>query len=300
MKVITDFNFQFNNTAVCIGKFDGLHKGHRTLIKAAKKTGLPVVLFTFLIPKNRTLYSYEEKKFLAEKLGVDIMIAVPVTEQFMHMQPEVFVEKILVKQCGAKKVFVGSDFRFGYQRRGNVELLEKLSREGEFSVDVFEKVRQAGEIISSTRIRDLLGKGEIPEVNELLGTPYFFRGTVISGNQLGRKMTVPTANLIPEETKVLPPFGVYALLVQVGQNWYKAVGNLGVKPTVPGDNPVGLEVWLFDFEGDLYGKDITACFYEFQRPEKKFPSMEALKTQIDADTIKAKEILLLQGDKVPF
>ncbi len=299
MKVIKDLDFKLNNTAVCIGKFDGLHKGHRTLIEAAKRTGLTVVLFTFLIPESRTLYSYKEKKFLAEKLGIDVLIAIPITEEFMHMQPEVFIQEVLIRRCDARKICVGSDFKFGYQRRGDVSLLQKMAGDN-FSVDVIEKVKQKGEIISSTRIRRLLEKGNIREVNELLETPYFLQGIVTSGNKLGRKLTVPTANLIPEEVKVLPPFGVYAVMVQVKNNWYKAVGNLGVKPTVSGMNPVGLEVWLFDYDGNLYGEGLTVYFYEFQRPEKKFSSMEELKQQIRKDTVKAKEILLLQGDAAPF
>lgn len=300
MKVITDLDFKLNNTAVCIGKFDGLHKGHRTLIEAAKRTGFTTVLFTFLIPESRTLYSYEEKKFLAEKLGIDVLIVISVTAEFMHMQPEVFVKDILMRRCGAKKICVGSDFRFGYQRKGDVGLLQEMAKEVAFTVDVFEKVKQKGEIISSTRIRGLLEKGKIQEVNELLETPYFLQGIVTSGNKLGRKKTVPTANLIPEEGKVLPPFGVYAVMVQVKNKWYQAVGNLGVKPTVSGNNPIGLEVWLFDYNGNLYGENLTAYFYEFQRPEKKFSSMEELKVQIEKDTIQAKEILLLQGDVTPF
>lgn len=301
MRVITGLDFKLNHhTAVCIGKFDGLHRGHRTLIQAAKRTGLTTVLITFLIPDSRTLYSYEEKKYLAEKLGVDILIAIPVTPDFMRMQPETFVENILIRQCRAEKICVGSDFRFGYRRRGDVNLLQKMADENLFSVEVFEKVKQNGEIISSTKIRERLEKGEIREVNELLGTPYFLQATVVSGNKLGRKKTVPTANLIPEEGKILPPFGVYAIKVQADGRWYQAVGNLGVKPTVPGNSPAALEVWLFDYDGNLYGEKLTACFYEFQRPEKKFSSMEELKQQIEKDTVRAKEILLLQGDAAPF
>lgn len=155
MRVITGLDFKLNHhTAVCIGKFDGLHRGHRTLIQAAKRTGLTTVLITFLIPDSRTLYSYEEKKYLAEKLGVDILIAIPVTPDFMRMQPETFVENILIRQCRAEKICVGSDFRFGYRRRGDVNLLQKMADENLFSVEVFEKVKQNGEIISSTKIRE--------------------------------------------------------------------------------------------------------------------------------------------------
>ena len=301
MKIITDLNFKLNGTAVCIGKFDGIHKGHRLLLTEAKKSGLTVVMFTFLFPgSGKCIYSYEEKLSLAESLGVDVFIAAPVTEDFMRMEPEKFVEEILVRRCDARKVVVGADFRFGHNRAGDIRLLQQMGAKNNYSVAVFDKLREGGEIISSTRIRKLLTAGKLSEVNGLLASPYFIRGRVHTGNKLGRRMDVPTANITPAPDKELPPFGVYAVMVQVEDSWYEGVANLGVKPTIPGENPVGLEVWLFQYQGDLYEKTITAYLMDFLRPEQKFDSLSELKAQIQRDTAQAEEILRGLRGKVPF
>lgn len=291
MKIITDLDFQLNNTAVCIGKFDGIHCGHRMLIREAEKSGLATVMITFLFQKTQSIYSREEKMMLAEELGLDILIEIPVTEEFMHMDAGTFTRDILAARCDAKKVVVGEDFCFGYQRAGNVDFLQEEGEKYGFQVCVFEKLRRDGEIISSTRIRNEIVNGRMRVANDLLETPYFIQGTVEEGNHIGRTMSVPTANIRPADRKVLPPFGVYAVRIKVGCEIYNGVGNLGVKPTIPGENPVGLEVWLFDYQGNLYGKTLTVFLIEFQRPERKFASVEELQSQIRRDTDRAKEIL---------
>lgn len=288
MDIITDLNFQLNNTAVCIGKFDGLHRGHRLLFSEAERSGLRTVMITFLFSESCGIYGQEEKIYLAEELGIDVMILIPVTDEFMHMSAEEFIREILVKRCDAKKVIVGADFCFGYQRSGTAEYLQRAGMDYHFSVIVYDKLTRDGEVISSTRIRRLLSEGRMQEANDLLQTPYFIRGTVEHGNQIGGKMMVPTANIRPAAEKVLPPYGVYSVRVRVGGKEYDGVGNLGVKPTIPGENPVGIEVWLFDYEGDLYGKTLTVYLMNFQRPEQKFPSVEELREQIREDTEGAK------------
>lgn len=291
MQIITDLNFQLNHSAVCIGKFDGIHRGHRLLLREAKKTGLTTVMLTFVFPMAETIYSYEEKIYLAKQLGIDVFVAIPITEEFKHMTAEAFVKDILVERCHAKKIVVGSDFCFGYQRSGNVAFLQSREKAYDFQVTVFEKIKANGEIISSTRIRDLLTKGNMEEANELLETPFFIQSDVKNGNQIGRTISVPTANLVPAEGKVLPPFGVYAVLVKVDEKIYKGVGNLGMKPTIPGKNPIGMEVWLFDFQGDLYGKTLQVSLLSFLREEKKFASIQELQKQIGEDSLQAKEKL---------
>jgi riboflavin kinase/FMN adenylyltransferase len=297
MEVIHNLNFQFADTAVCIGKFDGIHKGHRLLLSEAKKEGQPLVMFTFSSTGDGLLYTQEEKYALAEKLGVDVLIDIPLDHAFMQQSPEDFVLHILREKCGAVKVVVGSDFRFGYQRRGDVKMLASLGEKYDFSVVVMDKIRDvcSGEIISSTYIRQLIGEGELLKANRLLETPYFFCGRVQSGNHIGRQMSTPTANLYPAEQKVLPPYGVYAVTAKVGQKCYNGVCNLGVKPTIPGDNPIGLEVWLFDFEGDLYDCALTVSLMAYIRPERKFDSLRQLKDQIQKDSRQAREILSGQG-----
>ncbi|MCH5266114.1 MAG: bifunctional riboflavin kinase/FAD synthetase [Lachnospiraceae bacterium] len=291
MKIITDLNFQLKNTAVCIGKFDGLHCGHRSLFSEAKRSGLALVMLTFSFPGVPGIYSEEEKKYLAEQAGMDIMIMIPATEEFLHMKPEDFTRDILAGRCDAKKVVVGEDFCFGYQRSGDTGFLQREGKELGFEVCVKEKLRQDGEVISSTGIRKLLSEGEMGQVARRLSMPYFIQGVVETGNQIGRKMSVPTANIYPAENKVLPPAGVYAVSVRKGEKEYAGIANLGRKPTIPGENPMGLEVWLFDYEGDLYGSQLTVFLLAFLRPEKKFPSMEELYQQIEKDVREAKEIL---------
>lgn len=294
MEIITDLNFKWNDTAVCIGKFDGIHRGHRLLLKEAARSGLKTVMITFLFPDNKGIYSREEKEYLAEKLAVDYMVMIPVTGDFMKMTAESFVCDVLYKRCGARKVVVGEDFCFGYRRGGNACFLKEEGKRYGMDVCVLKKVRQDGEVISSTRIRNLLKDGRIEEANRLLETPYFVKGTVHAGNRIGRTISVPTANITPSGEKELPPHGVYAVKVFLDGIFYDAVANLGVKPTVPGENPVGLEVWLFDFEGDLYNREIVVYFYRFQRPEQKFSDMAALKKQIEEDTKKARRYLIHQ------
>ena len=293
MKIFTDLDFKLEDTAVCIGKFDGIHRGHRMLLREAIESGLPTVMFTFLFPDYKGIYSYEEKLYLAEKLGIDFFISIPVTKEFMQMSPEQFVAEILSERCHAKKVIVGSDFRFGYMRCGTALTLQESGKKYGFEVSVMEKLKWDGEVVSSTRIRSLLAGGRMEQVNTLLETPYFIKGKVEEGNKIGRTISVPTANIRPSEGKCLPPFGVYSVRVQMetDEKVYNGVCNLGVKPTIPGENPVGAEVWLFDYDGNLYGKELMIFLYAFQRPERAFDSIGELKKQIVTDTEKAKRNL---------
>lgn len=293
MEIIRNLNFRLNNSAVCIGKFDGIHRGHRLLLSEAKKSGLTTVMFTFAMDQGEVLYSEQEKIQLAERLGFDIFIAIPLDEHFMQQSPEDFVRDVLLQCCDAGKVVVGEDFRFGHRRSGDVNLLLQMGIEYGFETVVRKKVVAKGDVISSTRIRALVRRGELEEANSLLGTPYFISGRVQKGNQLGRKLETPTANICPHEGKDLPPYGVYAVLVEVDGKQYKGVANLGKKPTVAEEEPVGLEVWLFDYEGDLYDEEITVYLMDYQREERKFASLEELKQQIDGDARQAKQTLSL-------
>lgn len=291
MQIIRSLDFKLNHTAVCIGKFDGIHKGHRLLLSEANEGGLTTVMFTFVMSRSNVLYGEKEKIRLAERLGVDVFIAIPFDEHFMQQSAEEFVREILVERCDARKVIVGEDFCFGYKRGGNVQLLLKMGEKLGFKTIVKEKVIAKGDVISSTRIRSLVQKGRITEANSLLVTPYFVAGKVKKGNQLGRTINTPTANIYPDEAKELPPFGVYAVLVEVESRQYAGVANLGTKPTIAGKNPVGLEVWLFDFDGYLYEKEIVVYLINFLREERQFSSLEKLKEQIAIDAKQAKEEL---------
>lgn len=297
MKVIENLEFQWNHTVVCIGKFDGIHRGHRLLFEDTQEKKQPVVMFTFSVGESSVIYAPREKRRLAERLGIDDLVEVPLDDTFRRQTPEDFAAYILRDKCGADKVIVGSDFRFGKDRSGDAAVLERLGKQYGFDVVVYEKLILDGEVVSSTRIRKLIREGRMTEANRLLGTPYFITGVVEKGNQLGRKMETPTANIYPDDHKVLPPFGVYAVLADVEGQLFSGVSNLGVKPTIPGENPIGLEVWLFDYEGNLYGKELTVYLIDFMRPERKFHSVMELQTQIQKDTIHARKILSQQDSE---
>ena len=291
MKIIRNLEFQGKQTAVCIGKFDGIHRGHRLLIEQAKKENKPIVMISFSVDEAKVLYTPYEKEKLAEYLGIDCLLEIPLTKEFCSQTPEKFAKKLLCDTCDAASVIVGSVFRFGAGRSGDTDTLQQLGEKLGFSVTVLSKLELGGEVVSSTRIRSLIAKGKMEQANELLGTPYFLTGVVQKGNQLGRTMETPTANIYPDAHKVLPPYGVYAVFVDVEGKRYKGICNLGVKPTIPGENEVGFEVWLFNFSGDLYDKELTAYFVSFLREERKFASLTQLKEQITRDTVLAKQIL---------
>jgi len=291
MEIIRSLDFNLQKTAVCIGKFDGIHKGHRLLIQKAKETGLPVVMFTFQMDQPTGIYTPEEKALLAESAGVDILISITVTEEFMHMSAYDFIDEILCSRCGAREVFVGEDFAFGYQRSGTAAMLKAVGPQYGFVTNVFPKLQVEDREVSSTRIRTEIGQANMELVGLLMATPYFVRGQVVSGNQIGRTIEVPTANILLPEGKILPPQGVYAVFLERGGQIYKGVGNLGTKPTISGHNPLGLEISIFDFEEDIYGEEVTAYLTYYIRPEEKFDSLEELRMQIEADQMIAREIL---------
>jgi riboflavin kinase/FMN adenylyltransferase len=278
--------------ALCIGKFDGFHKGHRLLIEEAKKTGYPVGVLTFLFHHTETIDSVEEKRRLAEKLGVEIYIEIEAGPSFFSLTPEAFIRDVVADKLHARHVIVGEDFCFGRDRAGDVTTLASYEKECHYTLHAIRKLRDGAGEISSSRIRDAIVAGQMEDVSRLLGRPYTMEGTVMDGNRIGRRMGVPAANLVPEPGRVLPPKGVYAMWVTVdGQDRYKSIGNLGVKPTVGPDNPIGLEVHLLDYEGDLYGKNIAVEFGIFLRKEKRFDNVESLHHQIDEDIRRAEKWL---------
>lgn len=284
LKFLEHRPFQLKDSAVCIGKFDGLHSGHRLLVDSLHKyEQFQKVLFTFSFGEAETIYSEEEKRFLAEKLGIDVYINCPFSEEICHMSPKEFLEDILIRQCGARAISVGEDFRFGFERSGDVAFLREQRSTYGYELNVFPKKKLLGDVVSSTRIRQELKKGTIERVNRLLGEPYFIRGTVRHGNQIGRTLNMPTANLVPPREKILPAFGVYASKVWMDGVAYTGVTNIGIKPTIPGENQAGVETFIMDFDLDIYGKELCVELYAFLRGEKKFSGLEALKAQMEDD-----------------
>ena len=208
------------------------------------------------------------------------------------MEPEDFIEDVLVGRLNAKYIVVGTDCGFGHKRRGNCQLLQELAPKYGYEVEVVEKVQYKGRDISSTYVREELDKGHMEKANELLGRPYSIHGKVVHGNHIGSSILgFPTANILPPPEKHLPKFGVYLSRVIAGKNRYWGITNIGKKPTVSGDYPAGAETFLMDFDGDLYGQVIEVQLLRFMRPEQKFEGLKELQEQIEKDKKTAARIL---------
>lgn len=296
MKIIANtLDIQVNrNTAVAIGKFDGLHVGHRkllTLITEQKNRGLAPCVFTFDpspavlfgLSDGKELMTREEKRRAFEHLGVEILVEFPLTPETAAMAPEVFVKEILVKQLQTRYVAAGEDVSFGRCGKGNALLLKQLGNVYGYEVETIEKLKLYGREVSSTYVRSQVEAGEMERVTKLLGTPYTVSGSVCHGARLGRTLGMPTVNLLPPATKQLPPFGVYFSRVRHGDHVYAGISNIGCKPTVTDAGQIGVETYLYDFDAEIYGEEITVELLSFRRPEQKFPDVEALKAQVQRD-----------------
>ena len=289
-------DFQLNiPSAVAIGKFDGIHRGHKCLLEQIleqKKRGKCAVVFTF-DPSPYTLFSgkqemelttREEKRSYFEQMGIDVLIEFPMTFETAAMPPEQFVKEILCEKMQASYIAAGVDVSFGDRGKGDMVLLQKLSSVYGYELNIIDKVKTTdGKEISSTLVRDEIRLGNMQRVQELLGEPYFLTGVVKHGKKFGRTIGMPTVNLIPKEEKLLPPNGVYFSEVQYGEKIYKSITNIGYKPTVNEERVLGVESFLYDFAQDIYGQEITVRLFAFKRPEMKFRSVEELKQQMAAD-----------------
>lgn len=295
MKIITENQFYMDKpSCVAIGKFDGLHVGHRKLLEqmlAAKEDGFTTVAFTFfpspysffMEGQQEELTTREEKRALFEQMGVDVLWEFPLNRQTAAMDPVVFIERVLVKQLHAKLLVAGPDLSFGDRGAGDIALLNRYAKMHDFEVMVIDKVCVEGNPVGSTLVRSEVRSGHMEQVTKLLGRPYSFRGTVRRGKRLGHKLHMPTVNLIPEEGKLFPPFGVYYSLVKANDRVYRGITNIGRKPTVSEENEVSVETYLYDFEGDLYGSMIEVRLLSYKRPEQRFDDVGALKKQLAAD-----------------
>lgn len=294
---------------VVIGNFDGLHRGHQVVIAAARAQAdaqdSPLALLTFR-PHPRRFFRPDEEPFrltpfrakvrAIEALGVDTLFVCRFDAKMAAITADAFVETILHQGVGASHVVVGHDFAFGNKRAGNPDLLRSKGAELGFGVTVVEPAKDASdEIYSSSVIRQYLRDGQPRRAAELLGRLWEIEGRVLLGDQRGRTIGFPTANINPGEY-VQQAHGVYAVRAGVTTDgktqWYDGVANLGVRPTVDGSRLL-LEAHLFDFAGDLYGKYLRVALVEFLRPEQKFDSFEVLKQQIIADSQKAREKLAI-------
>lgn len=295
MKILNDtLDFSIpEESAVTLGKFDGIHKGHQKLMKKIlekRSQGLKSVVFTFgqmpgtvFYGKGRTILTRAERQAHLSAMGIDYMIECPFVPQIIQMEPEKFIEDILVGQLHVKYIAVGPDFRFGFNRKGSCGLLKKLAPVYGYEVEICEKECLEDKVISSTYVRHMLETGEMETVQKLLGYPYYVSGTVVHGHAIGRKLGIPTINLLPDDEKMLPPNGVYLTKTIFDYDEYFGITNIGVKPTISGEEAKGIETHLFDFDGDLYDRELTVEFYAFQRTEQRFETLEKLKEQLVKD-----------------
>lgn len=272
-------------TAVTIGKFDGLHPGHRELIgrtvRRARERGLLAAVFAIGMQETSLLTVSERRQLLGE-LGVDVLIEMALDPAFLATSAEAFVADTLAAKLHAGYVLTGEDFHFGRGRLGDNALLAEAGGKYGFLTEVVPARCDGEGKISSSRVRGALALGHMEAVARLLGYPYFVTGTIVHGRQLGRTIGVPTANLVTEKSKLLPPHGVYYSRSRVRGETYAGVTNVGTKPTVAGGF-VGVETSLFACSGDLYGEEIRTELLHFARPEKRFSSLQALKEQIAED-----------------
>lgn len=295
MNIITDTQFHMDDpSCVAIGKFDGVHVGHQKLLEqvlAAKEDGLAAVVFTFY-PSPSALFTGErqeelttpaEKRALFAQMGVDVLWEFPMNRRTAAMAPVMFIEQVLVKQLKAKVIAAGADVSFGHKGAGDMELLKRYARICGFEVAQIEKVCVGGAPVGSTQVRNEVRAGHMEQARKLLGRPYTFRGTVCHGRSLGKTFDMPTVNLIPEEGKLFPPFGVYFSYVRIGGRNYRGITNIGRKPTVDEEGDVGVETFIYDFSEEIYGSAIEVQLLSYKRPEQRFESMEALKEQLAKD-----------------
>ena len=285
---------------IALGFFDGVHLGHQALLGAcaalAEQLGLKSAAITFQThPQSfftanppAQINTGADRDRLLRRYGAEEICSLPVNEKVMSTHWQVFLEELMAQ--GAAGLVCGSDFRFGQGGEGNARKLRQFCKERELPCAVVPEQLLDGIRISSTHIRGLLERGEMAQAVRYLGHPHILSGKVISGRRLGRTLGVPTANLALPEYLIVPKFGVYACFACFDGEKHPAVANIGNRPTVGGHRTT-VEPWILDFDGDLYGKEITLEFYDFIRPEQKFDTLEELKAQIHQDASAAREIL---------
>lgn len=300
MRIIEkETSFQLDKaSAVAIGKFDGIHRGHQSLLRHVleqKEKGLRAVVFTF-DPSPAVLFSgrslpelttKEEKRKLFEELGIDVLIEYPLDFTTAAMPAADFIGKVLAGQIKTAYIAAGTDLSFGKEGKGDTALLQKCAATYGYRTEIIEKVTYEGREISSSYVREAVKAGDMETAAKLIGEAYSVRGVVAHGKKLGRRLGMPTVNLLPEKEKLLPPFGVYFSEVVIeedpGGRVYRGTTNIGCKPTVNNEEQVGVETYLYDFAQEIYGKEITVRLFSFHRPEMKFASVEELKKQMAAD-----------------
>ena len=276
---------------LAVGEFDGVHLGHREVIRGADT----VLTFephprTVVAPDSapKLLTSLETKADLIAALGVQELVVIPFDGSFAAQTAQEFIEGVLIDQLGAERVSVGENFRFGNKARGDAALLQQQTG---FETRVVRLVELEGEIISSTHIRGLVAAGDVATAARFLGAPFHMRGTIADGDKRGRTLGFPTANLVPDARLVVPDHGIYACRAQVDGQTLVAAVNVGVRPTFKTGRGLLVEAYLLDFEGDVYGQELRLDFLERLRGERRFESVEDLVEQMGRDVDETRKIV---------
>ena len=271
---------------VAIGTFDGVHLGHQAVIDDADTvlTFEPHPL-TVIHPEAapKLIMPFKVKRDVIDGLGVEELVVIPFDKEFSQRSAENFIEHVLIERLSAKTVSVGENFRFGTKAKGDVRMLAADDR---FETRVVPLVEVDGETVSSTRIRGLVAAGDVEHAMHCLGAPFMLEGEVVRGDRRGRELGFPTANLVPDDSLVVPGHGVYAAFA----NGHPAAVNVGVRPTFETGRGLLIESYLIDFDADLYGQNLRVAFVERLRGEKRFPSVEGLVEAMNRDVERAREV----------
>lgn len=289
--------------AVTIGNFDGLHVGHQRVLekvnKACLQEGRTSVVMTFIphplailrAGEHLLINSYRERRELFSKMGGQYLVEIDFTRDFSTLSPREFLDRYVFKNPRVEKIFLGHDFSFGENKRGNHDFVLQYARDKGVEVEVLQEF-SVGEIrVSSSVIRQAIQEGQFAEATKMLGRDFFLSGRVIKGAGRGKKIGFATANLDFERDRVIPKKGVYITKAEVEGRLYKAVTNVGRNPTFSEEELINVETHILDFEQDIYGQDLKIYFLERLRDERKFPTVNDLITQINADVLIAKERL---------
>lgn len=294
-----------NNAVVTIGTFDGVHLGHRQIIARLKAladecNGETVILTFFPHPRMiihpedqelKLITTIHERAELLESLGVDHLIITPFSRDFSNQSAETYIRDILVQKLGTRKIIIGYDHRFGKDRQGGLADLQQTAPVYGFEVIEIPEQDVNEVAVSSTRIREALLRSDIAQANAFLGYPFFITGKVIRGNQIGRQLGYPTANLLVEESyKLIPADGIFAVTVEVGGQTYKGMAYIGHRPTINGMTR-NIEVNIFNFSQDIYNQTLRMHFHYFVRHDVKFSSLDGLKEQLALDQVEVQRLL---------
>lgn len=288
-------------TVVTIGNFDGVHRGHQAImdrtVELARELRSLAVVVSFTNHSEAVLgeapfliNTPSIRREMLQRQNLDALLEVPFDRNFAALTPTVFFETWLIQALGVAALVVGYDFKFGASGQGDFQLLKELTAGRAIRLERIAPVYEGGEIISSSKIRQLLAEGQLETANQMLGYGFIIEGQVINGEKLGRKLGFPTANIRLESAYLLPCYGVYLVRLFTGDHAYYGLANVGIKPTFGQYQPL-IEVYLLDVELNLYGQMVRIEFMHFIRPESRFSGPEALKTQITSDVESARALL---------